>query len=157
MECLDLQVAKTMERLISESIAKPKDPRRKELEKMERQKAMIDEKAKAQVRGELYCGLGFLTVQTIGLMRLTFWELDWDVMEPICFYLTSLYFFSAYIFFLRTSTEPTFQGYFQTRFKTKQQRLMKMYSLDIHRYNHLRKACYSPSHVPHKSQPLTHV
>lgn len=63
-----------MERLISESIANPNDPGRKELEMMERQKSMIDEKAKAQVRCELYCGLGFLTAQTIGLMRLTFWN-----------------------------------------------------------------------------------
>ncbi|ESW08563.1 hypothetical protein PHAVU_009G056000 [Phaseolus vulgaris] len=148
------QVAKTMERLITESIANPKDPRREELEKMERQKAMIDEKAKAQVRGELYCGLGFLTVQTAGLMRLTFWELNWDVMEPICFYLTSVYFSLAYMFFLRTSTEPTFQGYFQSRFKSKQQRLMKIYNLDIQRYNDLCKACYSASYVPAKSQPL---
>ncbi|KAK7352357.1 hypothetical protein VNO80_17777 [Phaseolus coccineus] len=152
------QVAKTVERLLSESIASPKDPRREELEKMERQKAMIDEKAKAQVRVELYCGLGFLTVQTVGLMRLTFWELNWDVMEPICFYLTSLYFSLAYMFFLRTSTEPTFQGYFQSRFKSKQQRLMKMYNLDIQRYNDLCKACYSASYVRAKSQlfpPLT--
>ncbi|KAL2346344.1 hypothetical protein Fmac_000344 [Flemingia macrophylla] len=136
------QVTKTLESLISESIANPDDPRRKELEKMERQKAMIDEKAKAQVRRELYCGLGFLMAQTIGLMRLTFWELSWDVMEPICFFLTSMYFTFAYIFFLRTSTEPTFQGYFQTRFKTKQQRLMKRYQLDIQRYNDLSKSCY---------------
>ncbi|RDX83484.1 Calcium uniporter protein 4, mitochondrial, partial [Mucuna pruriens] len=148
------QVAKALERLISETIANPDDPRRKELEKMEKQKAMIDEKAKAQVRGELYCGLGLLTVQTLGLMRLTFWELSWDVMEPICFFVTSLYFSFAYIFFLRTSTEPTFQGYFQTRFKAKQQRLMKRYNLDIQKYNDLCKACYPTCYAPSKSQPF---
>lgn len=148
------QMAKTLESLILESLANPEDPRRKELENMERQKAMIDEKAKAQVRGELYCGLGFLTAQTIGLMRLTFWELSWDVMEPICFFLTSLYFSFAYIFFLRTSTEPTFQGYFHTRFKTKQQRLMKRYNLDIQRYNDLCKACYPTSYARANSQPF---
>ncbi|BAT77789.1 hypothetical protein VIGAN_02038600 [Vigna angularis var. angularis] len=84
-------------------------------------------------------------------MRLTFWELDWDVMEPICFYLTPLYFSLVYMFFLRTSTEPTFQGYFQSRFKTKQQSLVKMYNLDIQRYNYLCKAC----HVPAKFQPFS--
>ncbi|KAK7409986.1 hypothetical protein VNO78_00438 [Psophocarpus tetragonolobus] len=153
------QVAKTLESLVSESIAKPDDPRRKELEKMERQKTMIDEKAKAQVRGELYCGLGFLTVQTLGLMRLTFWELSWDVMEPICFFMTSLYFSLAYIFFLRTSKEPTFQGYFQTRFRARQQRLIKIYNLDIQRYNELCKACYPACCSPLQSQafpPFNH-
>ncbi|CAJ1973331.1 unnamed protein product [Sphenostylis stenocarpa] len=76
------QIAKRMERLIWESTVSP-DPRREELEKMERLKAMIDEKAKAQVRSELYCGLGFFVVQTLGLMKLTFWDLTWDVMEPV--------------------------------------------------------------------------
>ncbi|XP_061375297.1 calcium uniporter protein 4, mitochondrial-like [Gastrolobium bilobum] len=147
------QVAKTMESLIDQSIAKPNDPRRKELEQMERQKAMIDDKAKAQVRAELYCGLGFLMVQTLGFMRLTFWELSWDVMEPICFFVTSIHFALAYLFFMRTSTEPTFQGYFYRRFKAKQERLMKTYNFDIHRYNELYRACYPSYHSSAKSEP----
>ncbi|XVF63917.1 hypothetical protein PTKIN_Ptkin09bG0125000 [Pterospermum kingtungense] len=136
------QVAKSMETIISESVALPKDPRRKELEEMEKQKAQIDKKAKAVVRGELYCGLGFLVVQTLGFMRLTFWELSWDVMEPICFFVTSLHFALAYGFFLRTSTEPSFQGYFQRRFKAKQKKLMKLHGFDIEKYNKLRQTLY---------------
>lgn len=54
-----LQVAKSMETLISQSIATPNDPRREELEQMEKQKSVIDQKAKTLVQGELYCGLGF--------------------------------------------------------------------------------------------------
>ncbi|KAI4316787.1 hypothetical protein L6164_024732 [Bauhinia variegata] len=136
------QVAKTMERLISETIAIPNDPRRRDLELMEKQKAMIDEKAQSLVRGELYCGLGLLMAQTLGFMRLTFWELSWDVMEPICFFFASLNFAIAYLFFLRTSREPTFQGYFYHRFMGKQKRLMQKYKFDMEKYNELRKACY---------------
>lgn len=134
-----------METLISESVANPNDPRRKELEQMENQKAMIDQKAKALVRGELYCGLGFLVAQTLGFMRLTFWELSWDVMEPICFFVTSLHFAIAYGFFLRTSTEPTFEGYFHRRFKSKQEKLMKVHNFDVDKYNNLRKLFYPES------------
>ncbi|OIW03466.1 hypothetical protein TanjilG_14691 [Lupinus angustifolius] len=147
------QVTKTIESLIYQSIASPNDPRRNELEQMEKQKEMIDDKAKAQVRAELYCGLGFLMVQTIGFMRLTFWELSWDVMEPICFFVTSIYFVLAYLFFMRTSTEPTFQGYFYRRFKGKQERLMNTFSFDIHRYNELCKACYPSYYAGAKSEP----
>ncbi|KAK3231549.1 hypothetical protein Dsin_003430 [Dipteronia sinensis] len=136
------EVAKSMETIISKSVAIPNDPRRKELDQMENQKAIIDEKAKSLVRGELYCGLGFLTVQTLGFMRLTFWELSWDVMEPICFFVTSLHFAIAYGFFLRTSTEPSFEGYFQRRFKAKQQKLMKSHNFDLEKYNELRKLFY---------------
>lgn len=141
------QVAKSIESIMYQSIASPNDPRRKELENMEKQKAMIDGKAKAQVQTELYCGLGFLTIQTLGFMRLTFWELSWDVMEPICFFVTSLHFAFAYLFFIRTSTEPTFQGYFHRRFMAKQERLMKTYNFDANRYNELCKACYPSNHV----------
>lgn len=136
------QVAKSMESIISETVATPNDPRRKVLEKMEKQKAIIDQKAKALVRRELYCGLGFLTVQTLGFMRLTFWELSWDVMEPICFFVTSLHFALAYGFFLRTSTEPTFDGYCHRRFKSRQKKLMRAHNFDEEKYHHLLKLFY---------------
>lgn len=136
------QVAKSMNKIISESIAFPNDPRRKELEQMEKEKALIDQKAQSLVRGELYFGLGFIVLQTLGFMRLTFWELTWDVMEPICFFVTSLHFALAYGFFLRTSKEPTFEGYFQRRFKVKQKKLMKTHNFDLEKYNKLREAFY---------------
>ncbi|KAL6295753.1 hypothetical protein ACE6H2_003895 [Prunus campanulata] len=139
------QVAKSMESIISQSMAMPNDPRRRELQQLETQKMVIDQKARALVRGELYCGLGFLLFQTIGAIRLTFWELSWDVMEPICFFVTSMYFALGYGFFLRTSTEPTFQGFFQRRFEAKQQRLMEAHKFDFQKYKQLRKVFYHNS------------
>jgi hypothetical protein len=112
---------------------------------MEKQKVVIDRKADVLVRRELWCGLGFLVVQTAGFMRLTFWELSWDVMEPICFYLTSIYCMAGYTFFLRTSREPSFEGFYQSRFNTKQKRLMKIHNFDTGKYNELRRACYPNS------------
>ncbi|CAB4265772.1 unnamed protein product [Prunus armeniaca] len=139
------QVAKSMESIISQSMAMPNDPRRRELQQLETQKMVIDQKARALVRGELYCGLGFLLFQTISAIRLTFWELSWDVMEPICFFVTSMYFALGYGFFLRTSMEPTFQGFFQRRFEAKQQRLMEAHKFDVQKYKHLRKVFYPNS------------
>ncbi|KAL4559470.1 hypothetical protein LXL04_031608 [Taraxacum kok-saghyz] len=139
------QVAKSMEKLISQSISSPNDPRKQELEELEKQKAVIDQKAISKVRGELYCGLVFLIIQTLGFMRLTFWELSWDVMEPICFFVTSFHFAFAYMFFLRTSKEPSFEGYFQRRFKVKQTKLMEVYNFDSQKYNELYKLFY-PNH-----------
>lgn len=117
---------------------------------MEQQKAAIDKKADSMVRTELRCGLGYFVIQTAAFMRLTFWELSWDVMEPICFYVTSIYCMAGYAFFLRTSKEPSFEGFFQSRFKSKQKRLMKAHNFDLERYNELRKAL-----LPSQAQPAS--
>jgi 5S rRNA maturation endonuclease (ribonuclease M5) len=134
------QVAKTIQALLPVPGPKPNEAERKELEEMEKEKVAIDNRADKMVRRELWGGLGFLMVQTLAFMRLTFWELNWDVMEPICFYVTSMYFMAGYTFFLRTSKEPCFEGFYQSRFSTKQKRLMKLHNFDIARYNQLRDA-----------------
>lgn len=134
------QVVQAIQGLIPTPGSTPNDPRMKELEEMEKAKSVIDNKAESLVRRELWCGLGFLVVQTAGFMRLTFWELSWDVMEPICFYVTSIYFMAGYTFFLRTAKEPSFEGFFQSRFRAKQKRLMTNKNFDIAKYNELRKA-----------------
>jgi calcium uniporter protein, mitochondrial len=113
------------------------DERRAELAALEAQKAAIDAAAAAQARSELWCGLGLLAAQTLGSMRLTFWELSWDVMEPVCFYVASLYFVAGYAFFMRTAAEPSFQGFFRARFAARQRRLMRARRFDLHRYNAL--------------------
>ncbi|CAL4942631.1 unnamed protein product [Urochloa decumbens] len=120
------------------------DPAREELKTMEAQKADIDRTAVSLVRRELWCGLAYLVVQTAGFMRLTFWELSWDVMEPICFYVTSMYFMAGYTFFLRTKKEPSFEGFFESRFVAKQKRLMQARGFDLRRYDELRRACGLP-------------
>ncbi|CAI0554580.1 unnamed protein product [Linum tenue] len=136
------QVVKAIGGLIPFPATNPNDPRKKELDHLEQQKALIDQKAIARVRRELWGGLGYLVIQTAAFMRLTFWELSWDVMEPICFYVTSVYVMAGYTFFLRTSREPTFEGFFQSRFLAKQRKLMKAQKFDLERYNELRKICY---------------
>lgn len=143
---ISLQVVKAIQRIIPLTQSRPSESRIKDLEEMEKKKFAIDQKAESLVRRELWAGLGFLVVQTIGFMRLTFWELSWDVMEPICFYVTSMYFMAGYAFFLRTSKEPSFEGFFQSRFAAKQKRLMEISNFDVDKYIKLRKACQ-----PHQS------
>ena len=62
-------------------------------------------------------------------------------MEPICFYVTSAYFMVGYAFFIRTSREPSFEGFFQSRFRVKQMKIMKMEGFDVEKYIRLKKAC----------------
>lgn len=127
---------------INELLPLTQNPPVEELEEMERWKSAIDAKAKKMVERELWGGLAYLMIQTAGFMRLTFWELSWDVMEPICFYVTSMYFMGGYAFFLRTAKEPSFEGFFQSRFTSKQKKLMKREGFDVEKYMELRKAYY---------------
>lgn len=145
--CLCLQVTKAIGGLISSQI-NPNNPWRKELEELEKQKSEMDREADALVRQELWCGLGYLVVQTAAFMRLTFWELSWDVMEPICFYVTSFYFMAGYAFFLRTSKEPSFEGFYQSRFNAKLKKLIKANDFDLERYNQLRKVFRQEKTLP---------
>ncbi|XP_051117697.1 calcium uniporter protein 2, mitochondrial-like [Andrographis paniculata] len=139
------QVVKVIEGLIPVSSPSVDDPRIKEFQELDKQKATIDRTAEASVKRELRFGLAYLVVQTAAFMRLTFWELTWDVMEPVCFFVTSVYLMGAFGFFLRTAKEPSFEGYFQTRFSAKQGRLFKVKRFDLERYNELKKACCSQS------------
>ncbi|KAL5223466.1 hypothetical protein ABZP36_010105 [Zizania latifolia] len=151
-------VVKAIEKAIPipRALPVPEDnPAREELKAMEAQKADIDRTAASQVRRELWLGLGYLVVQTAGFMRLTFWELSWDVMEPICFYVTSMYFMAGYTFFLRTKKEPSFEGFFESRFAAKQKRLMLARDFDLRRYNELRRACGLPVAALQAPSPCT--
>lgn len=137
-----LQVVKAIHGLLPPNLAATHSLPVKELEEMERWKSAIDRKAKKMVQRELWGGLAYLVVQTAAFMRLTFWELSWDVMEPICFYVTSIYFMGGYAFFLRTAKEPSFEGFFESRFRSKQKKLMKCEGFDVEKYKEWRKACY---------------
>ncbi|KAI3926015.1 hypothetical protein MKW98_028151 [Papaver atlanticum] len=137
------QLTKAIKNIIPLSICDKNDPRKTEFENMEKEKEIIDAKAEVLVKRELWSGLGLLVLQTAGFMRLTFWELSWDVMEPICFFVTSVYFMAGYAFFLRTSKDPSFEGFFQRRFGAKQKKLMMNHNFDVERYNELKRAYYS--------------
>ncbi|WOL00209.1 hypothetical protein Cni_G08922 [Canna indica] len=145
------EVAKAIESAIPQGFSPWSDSQSEELREMEKAKAEIDRSAAAHVKRELWCGLGLLAAQTAAFMRLTFWELTWDVMEPICFYVTSVYFMAGYAFFLRTSKEPSFESFFDSRFASRQKRLMKARNFDVGRFNELRRA--SPAYRELTSSP----
>ncbi|CAN6881292.1 unnamed protein product [Brassica oleracea] len=102
LESTEANVTKSIEGLLPlPQIRNPNDPRRKELKELEAINKVIDQKSHSLVRRELQAGHGYMILQTALFTRLTFWELTWDVMEPICFYVTSIYFMAGYSFFLQ--------------------------------------------------------
>ncbi|KAK7346455.1 hypothetical protein VNO80_20974 [Phaseolus coccineus] len=141
------KVAKSIQSMLSPRGVRATESERKELEEMEKVKAAIDQRARTLVQREIWAAYGLLGAQIVGFMRLTFWELSWDVMEPICYFVNSVYFMVGYTFFMRTSIEPSFVGIYQSRFNSQQKRLMKLHNFDIAKYNELKAAAPSQFHT----------
>lgn len=146
------QLVRAVQGLLPLAFASPTtDPRVTELAEMENQKACIDKKAESLARRELWCVLAYIVIQTAAVMILTYYEkLSWNVMEPICYCMTYVYMIGRLLFFLTTSTEPSFEGLLQGRFFSKQKQLMKLQNFNLERYNELLTAGLPPS--PHSSE-----
>ncbi|XP_039019722.1 calcium uniporter protein 6, mitochondrial-like [Hibiscus syriacus] len=113
------------------------DPLRDELKKLQEKKEEIDVQAHKQVRGILWCGLGFSVLQVGLFFRLTFWEFSWDVMEPITFFTTATGIVVGYTYFLFTSRDPSYQDLLKRLFLSRQRKLLKKHNFDINRLKEL--------------------
>ena len=49
---------------------------------------------------------------------------------------------AGYAFFLRTSRDPSFEGFFESRFAAKQRRLMRLENFDVVRFLELLRICF---------------
>ncbi|KAG6541438.1 hypothetical protein Mapa_017217 [Marchantia paleacea] len=135
------RVAKLVAHALPFAVVSPNDPRRLELMKLEQEKAVIDALAHKQVRRFLWTGLAVLTIQTALFFRLTFWELSWDVMEPVAFFLTTAGLIAGYTYFLITARDPSYQDFMKRLFLSKQRKLFKKKNFDVERYRLLRRQC----------------
>lgn len=136
-----MQVAKLVAHALPFAVVPPNDPRRLELMKLEEVKAEIDTLAHRQVRRYLWTGLAALTCQAALFFRLTFWELSWDVMEPIAFFVTSAGLIAGYTYFLITARDPSYRDFMQRLFLSKQMKLFQKKKFDYLRYQLLRRQC----------------
>ncbi|XBH68935.1 hypothetical protein VPH35_096960 [Triticum aestivum] len=127
------------------------DPRREELRQLQEKKDGIDKLAHKQVRRILWSGLGLIMSQIGLFFRLTFWELSWDVMEPIAFFTTASGLLVSYTYFLVTSRDPTYQDFMERLFLSRRRKLCAKHRFDMDRYLELHMHCKCPleGHYPH--------
>ncbi|KAL3681388.1 hypothetical protein R1sor_024344 [Riccia sorocarpa] len=135
------RVAKLVAHALPFAVVSPSDPRRVEFMKLEQEKVVIDNLAHKQVRKFLWTGLLALTCQTALFFRLTFWELSWDVMEPVAFFLTTAGVIVGYTYFLITARDPSYQDFMHRLFLSKQRKLFKKMNFDFERYQLLKRQC----------------
>lgn len=117
------------------------DQRRMELLALSKKKEEIDKTAHKQMRFVLWAGLCAFTCQVLVFFRLTFWELSWDVMEPIAFFATASGIICGYTYFMFTSRDPSYQDFMQRIYHSRQRKLFRKRNFDIKRYKELQMQC----------------
>eukprot|EP00210_Caulerpa_lentillifera_P002619 g2506.t1 len=93
-----------------------------ELEPLQKEKQELEKKTARTSDRILVAGLGFLVIQFFGLMRLTFWDFSWDVIEPAAYFLTLGYGIGFYVYYLlkkedyqHSSVERTIRRYYYNK------------------------------------------
>jgi len=74
------------------------------------QKQKIDSHAHRVSKAALWGGLVLFTSQVILYFRLTFWELSWDVMEPVAYFSSAAFGVLAYAYYLVNNEEFGYQA-----------------------------------------------
>ncbi|EFA81133.1 severin kinase [Heterostelium album PN500] len=100
-------------------------------------KSIIDTKSKKSAHRVIWLGLGYLVAQAAIIGRLTWWELSWDIMEPVTYFVSFGTVLIGYIYFTFTKTEYTFEALNNNLFRRKQQKLFTRQNFPINEYNRL--------------------
>lgn len=80
-----------------------------------------------------------MALQTIVVTRLTFWDLSWDVMEPLC-YINSFAITTLGVYWFGfTKVEPAYKNVFEHFVKARFKKFAKKYGLDLSRYEELKQ------------------
>lgn len=131
-------------RHVGHVVARPWDPaavRRVALQTALNDKAPLDERVRAAAeraaheRKRVWCGaLAFAGAQLAVISRLTYFDLDWDIMEPVSYFLgtgTALLFYGFLLLFRR---EHTYEAFDEVYLSGRVQRLLRRDGFDFERY-----------------------
>jgi hypothetical protein len=121
------------------------------MEQLETMRRLIELRAERSVRRIMWGIVSYLTVQTVVVTRLTFWDLSWDIMEPIC-YINSVvignfdsfktfFFFTNFLlgamgvwWFGLTKSDPTYKNTWDVFSSSRSKRFAKKLGFDEARY-----------------------
>jgi hypothetical protein len=105
---------------------------------LDMQKANI--KRRAAIRGKLFAWLGFgvLASQWGLLFRLTYWELSWDVMEPIGFFVGGFTTLLTYLYYIQTSRDFSYSDAHERFMSSWERKAFDRSGFDIQGYKALK-------------------
>ena len=115
------------------------DTLRKEFQALDQQ--WRDIVASGHSRANLWIRLSLLALMAQGglVARLTWWELSWDIMEPITYMLTFGTAFMGMSYFALTGAEYSYESLHATFARRRREKLIRRLNFDSEKYNQLSK------------------
>ncbi|KAK9821629.1 hypothetical protein WJX74_001601 [Apatococcus lobatus] len=110
-----------------------------EIEPLDKVKHHVDMRIHRRTKFVIWLALGAFLVQWLIFLRLTFWELSWDVMEPVTYFTSSLFGICTYTYFIGTNREFGYKdatSHLRSRWEEREYRTLR---LDPSRYQQLVK------------------
>ncbi|KAI0342234.1 hypothetical protein BDW22DRAFT_1357531 [Trametopsis cervina] len=105
-----------------------------ELQSMEVLKTQCDQEAHRGARKMATSGLGMLVMYWGAVARLTFWDLGWDIMEPVTYLSGLSMVILGYLWFLYQGREVSYSSVLHRSISTRRQALYKSHGFDIERW-----------------------
>ncbi|KAM9957923.1 hypothetical protein ACTFIW_012899 [Dictyostelium discoideum] len=110
---------------------------RQKIQPLEEKKQVIDRKAHRRATAIIWTGLGYCFAQAAILARLTWWDLSWDIIEPVSYFLTFGSVLIGYTYFTMTKTEFTYEALNHRLFSKRQDKLFKRNNFPKEDYENL--------------------
>lgn len=121
-----------------------------QLEPLKRERDKLEHKATRRANIYIGAGFGYCVLQFLAIGRLTWWELSWDVMEPVTYMLTFATALIGYSFFVFTGSEYTFEGLKRTLKERRLNKLIKKTGFDEAKFKQLHLALQNKETKLHK-------
>jgi hypothetical protein len=113
---------------------------RQQLQVLETTRKELETKAYKRADTWIRLGFTYIVVQAGLVARLTWWELSWDIMEPVTYMLTFATCIGGMAYFTHTKTEYTYEGLRRHLAEGRLRKLYRKYNFDIDRYEELQRA-----------------
>jgi len=121
-----------------------------QIEPLKERRDELERKANTRANLIISAGLGYCVLQFLAIGRLTWWELSWDVMEPVTYMLTFATALIGYSYFVFTGSEYTFKGLKRTLKERRLKKLIKKTGFDEAKFKQLHLALQTKETKLHK-------
>jgi len=135
IDVIDPEATETQQKIskLWETLQKEKEER----DRLHSVKVPLDKKAERAASRWLYLGLTGMVGHFCIVARLTWWELSWDIVEPITYMVTYSTIAALLLYYCATRVEYQYESLFQRMVEKRKKKIYRRNDFNIERYNQL--------------------